>query len=143
MRFRFSIINLLLVTTILALVIVIIRLHGELAQEQSLRVQQLRRGGVLQVGDPNAVHVIQVSTRGELNTHRWRVYVPKGRSVTLNSRLEPMPADKLLEPRLPPNAIVVAERSPSNPVELEPGENVITIHCTSDQNPGLEVDVVG
>src|SRR5438132_12950908 len=69
MRLRFSLLNLLLATTILALVIVIIRLHAELAQEHSLRVQQLQHGGILQVGDLNAVHVVQVSTRGELNQH--------------------------------------------------------------------------
>src|SRR3954465_12756292 len=72
MRLRFSILNLLLVTTILALVIIIVRLNGELSEERSLRLQQLRHGGILQISDPDAIHLVQLSTRGELNTLRWR-----------------------------------------------------------------------
>src|SRR5215218_7421697 len=118
MKPRFSLLNALLLTTIVALVIVVFRLRDEVGAERSLRLQQLQHGGILEVTDLNAVHIVRVWTEGERNTHRWRIYVPMGRSVTLNSRLEPIPANKGSVPRLPTNAPIVGDRSPSNPLKI-------------------------
>jgi hypothetical protein len=147
-RPRVSILNLLLVTTIVALAIVVLRLYGELAVERSRRLQLLQKGGILQVTDPDAVHVVQVSALWEPDTLRWRVYVPDRRSVTLNARLGSVAASKASTPRLPPNAIVVAERAPSNPIELGPGEHVVSLCFGSNRSPDsdfgdLRLDIVG
>jgi hypothetical protein len=141
-RPRVSILNLLLLTTIVALAIVVLRLYGELAAEKSRRLQLLQKGGILQVTDPAAIHVVQVSTLGERNTLRWRIFVPDGRSVTFNTRVGSVAANKALAPRLPPHAIVVAERAPSNPVEIGPGEHVVTVAFDRDAN-ALLFDIVG
>ncbi len=142
MRPRVSILNLLLLMSVVALVIVVFRTHRELRKERSLRIQLLQKGGVLQVTDPNIVHVVQVSSVGERETRRWRVYVPEGRTVTLDARLDAMPMDKPVAPRLPPNAIVVADRAPVNPLTLGPGEHVVTLAC-SNEGPYLRLEVVG
>lgn len=144
MKPRFSILNLLLVTTVFALAIVVLRLSGKLEQEKSLRLQLLQKGGILQVSDVDAAHVVQVTSAGERHTLRWRVYVPPGRSVTLNARLESVAADRPVAPRLPPNAIVVAERSPANAIELGPGEHVVSL-TSSGEGPRhpLKFDAVG
>lgn len=127
MKPRVSILNLLSLMTVVALVLMVIRLRSERDQERWLRMEMLKKGGILQVSDPKAVHVVQVSAPGELFTQRWRVYVPKGRQVQLNARLEPRTADDPPAPRLPPNAIVVAERAASTPISLGPGEHVVSI----------------
>ena len=143
MKPRISILNLLLVTTVVALAIVVLRLGRELEKEKSLRAEMLQKGGILQVADTESVHVVQVSSRGEPGTWRWRVYVPERRAVTLNARVEPVPADKPIAPRLPPNAIVVAERSPANSVNLGPGEHVVSLTSSREESPHLRLDVVG
>jgi hypothetical protein len=141
MKPRVSILNLLLLTTVVALVIVVYRSHRELREEHLLRIQLLQKGGMLQVTDPNLVHVVQVLSDGERRTLRWRVYVPEGRTVTLNTRLDAMPSDKPIAARLPPNAIVVADRAPANPLTLGPGEHVVTLVC-SNEAPYLMMEVV-
>lgn len=142
MRPRVSILNLLLVTTIVALVIVILRLSGELETEKRLRAELLRKGGVLEISDLDAVQLVHVSSVGEPRTLRWRVYVPEGRMVTLNARLESVTAEVASRQRLPPNAIVVADKAPSNPVRLKPGENVLTLDFSPAGGPYLRFDVV-
>jgi len=132
MRPRVSILNLLLVTTIVALAIVVMRVGNELKREKSLRAEMLQRGGILQVADPELVHIVQVTAYGELRTLRWRVYVPDDRTVRLNARVDPVPSGKPVGPRLPSNAIVVAERASANPIELRPGENIVTLECRPD-----------
>jgi hypothetical protein len=131
-RPRFSILNLLLMTTVVALAFGVCQLYVELRTEKALRRELLQKGGILQVFDPDVAHVVQVTTRYERNTRRWRVYVPPGRTATLNARLDPMPADKKPAPRLPPGAIVVAERAPSNPIELDAGEHVVSVYFDID-----------
>jgi hypothetical protein len=144
MRPRFSILNLLLLISVVALVIVVFRTHRELRKERSLRIQLLQKGGVLQVTDPNIVHVVQVSSDGERETFRWRVYVPEGRSVALDARLDAMPSDKPIAARLPPNAIVVADRAPVHPLTLGPGEHVVTLSCSNEgEGRYLRLEVVG
>jgi hypothetical protein len=151
MRPRVSILNLLLLTTIIALVIVIIRLSGELAAEKDRRIQLLQKGGILEIGDANAVHVVQVSSPTEQNTLHWRVYVPAGRTVTLNARTDLVSADRALVPRLPRNAIVVPERAAPHPLLLGPGEHVVSLVSIPDdpimrpvrENYVLKLDVVG
>jgi hypothetical protein len=129
MRPRISILNLLLLTTIVALVVVVARLSRQLADEKTRRLALLQKGGILQVADPNVVHVVQVSAPGELNTLRWRVHVPAGRTVALNATLEPVPRDDPPAPRLPPNAIVVPVRAAPKPIKLGPGEHVVSFTC--------------
>jgi hypothetical protein len=143
MKPRISLLNLLLCITVLSLMMVIVRLYGELSAERALRLEQLRHGGILQVSDLDAVHLVKVSAVGERNTVRWRIYVPKGRTAVLNTRLESMPASKALQPRIPPDAIVVADRSPSNPISLQAGEYVVSAHCADGTKRGLEVTVAG
>jgi hypothetical protein len=121
----------------------VFRLHSELSEERSLRLKQLQHGGILEVTDPSIVHLVKVSTTGELNTQRWRIFVPKGRAATLNTRLELQPKYKLLTARLPRKEIVVSDLSPSNPVAIGAGEFVITVHCTAVPEPGLEVSLAG
>ena len=141
-RPRVSILNLLLITTIVALVIVVMRIYRDLAEERLLRLQLLQKGGVLQVTDLDLVHVVQVDTDGSDGNLSWRVYVPQKRSVTLNGRLDTIPADKEIVPRLPPNAIVVGDRSPSNAVDLAPGEHVVILSWARDRQ-GFTLNVVG
>lgn len=111
-------------------------------------MEMLKKGGILQVSDPSAVHVVQVTAPGEQLTQRWRVYVPKGRKVQLNARLELRPDDQPPTPRLPPNAIVVAERATSKPINLGPGENVVSLNLDPSQSyyyrsKALVINVVG
>jgi hypothetical protein len=86
----------------------------------------------------------------------WRVYVPDGRTVTLNARTDSVSADKTSPPRIPPNAIVAPDREAPNPIHLGPGEHVVTLSSTHDgftirpdpERSGLEIyslrlDVVG
>lgn len=127
MKPRVSVLNLLSLMTVVALVLMVFRLRSERDQEKWLRMEMLKKGGILQVSDPDAVHVVQVSSPGELFTQRWRVYVRKGRQVQLNARFEPRPADDPPAPRLPPNAIVVAVRAASRPISLGPGEHVVSL----------------
>jgi hypothetical protein len=141
-RPRVSILNLLLITTIVALLIVVVRLYQELDHERSLRLQLLQKGGILEVTDLDLVHVVQVDNDGSDGNLSWRVYVPQKRSVTLNGRLDTIPADKEIVPRLPPNAIVVGDRSPSSPVELVPGEHVVILSWAFDSQE-FTLNVVG
>jgi len=142
MKPRVSILNLLFVTTIVALVIVVYRLRSELVHEKELRTELLQKGGILQVSDPSRAHVVQVSTAGEIDTYRWRIYVPPKRTVTLDARLDEVPADAPTKPRLPPNAIVVADRSPVHPRELGPGEHVVTLIYVHGARPLFDISVV-
>jgi hypothetical protein len=141
-RIRVSILNLLLVTTIVALVIVVVRLNGELRDERAERIAMLQKGGILQVSDPDVVHAVQVYNDLYERSLRWRVYVPRGRRVTLSARLEPVPADRPVAPRLPPNASVVADRNPSNPINLPAGEHVISLSWERNA-PHFTLEVVG
>jgi hypothetical protein len=111
----------------------------------------LQKGGILEITDPSVVHVVQVSSPGESHTLRWRVYVPDGRTVALNARADSVPANKSASPRLPPNNIVVADRAAPNPIQLGPGEHVVTLVSELEDRtprPGFEryivrLDVVG
>jgi hypothetical protein len=141
MRPRVSILNLLLVTTIVALGIVVVRLYHELDHERSLRLKMLQKGGILEITDLDLVHVVKVDADSGDGILSWRVYVPNRRSVTLNSRFSTMP-DHEIVPRLPPNAIVVSDRSPSNPVNLGPGEHVVTLSWAHGKL-GFTLDAVG
>jgi hypothetical protein len=141
MKPRVSILNLLLVTTIVALVIVVVRLYNDLAHESSLRLQLLQKGGILEITDLELVHIVKVDTDSSDDTLSWRVYVPNKRSATLSVRLNTMPDDKIA-PRLPPNTIVVADRSPSNPLDLGPGEHVVSLSWAQGK-PRFTLDVVG
>jgi hypothetical protein len=141
MRPRVSILNLLLVTTIVALAIVVLRMRSELRVERALRIEMLKKGGIMQVSDPDLVHVVQVINNWHENVLRWRVFVPRGRNVKLSARLEPVP-DKPVAPRLPPSAIVVADRVPSNAVDLGPGEHVVSLSWERHV-PYFTFDVVG
>jgi hypothetical protein len=53
-----------------------------------------------------------------------------------------VPADKPVVPRLPPSAIVVADRMPSNAVDLGPGEHVVSLYWNRNR-PYFTFDVVG
>jgi hypothetical protein len=138
---RFSILNVLLVTTVVVLVIVVVRLNDELNKERSQRVELLQKGGILQLTDADRIHLVKVSAAGEEGASRWRVYVPEERTLVVDARLDDAPADKPLAARLPPNAIVDADRSPVKPLHLEPGEHVISLSCSRDGST-MRLDVV-
>ncbi len=81
---RISILNALLLMTIVAMAIVIVQLWREVvplrAEVRSLRQQ----AGVLAIDDPSAVQAVGVPTDVE-DIYKWRVYVPNRRDVLLKA----------------------------------------------------------
>jgi hypothetical protein len=81
-RFRFSILNLALLTTIVALSVTVALLYREV---NPLRQEVARlRGevGELHLGDPAMLHAICVETDNELEW-KWRIWIPNGASCRL------------------------------------------------------------
>jgi hypothetical protein len=126
MKFRFSILNLLLLTTVIALSIAVVQISGDLKEERRLRTELLQKGGIFEISDVTKVHVVPVHATNEMQTYRWRVYVPPGRSIILNTSSKPHPNRDILEPRICRKDSVVSDRNPSNPIEIPAGEYVIT-----------------
>lgn len=79
-RFRFSILNMLMLMTIIALAISVVLLWRKVGPLRA-EVRRLRdEVGVLAVDDESKIHIIRVNTRDEL-TWKWRVWVPQGKAL--------------------------------------------------------------
>ncbi len=77
-RLRFSLLNLALLTTVIAMAIVIWRQAAEITGLRKLHSD----AGFLSVTDREKFHAVFVPTYDEL-TWRWRVWLPKGRHYSL------------------------------------------------------------
>lgn len=89
-RPRFSILSALLVLTIAALAVTVWRQNSELSPLQQ-EVRRLRKElGQLTIDDANKIYAIRVPS-SDLDTNRFRVYLPKNRKFILGSRIQTIP----------------------------------------------------
>ncbi len=113
-RPRISILNALLLTTVVAMAIVIVQFWREVGPLRS-EVRQLRDElGVITVSEPSKLHAIQVRTKDEM-IWKWRVWVPEGKKVRL----------KLLWSDVPLNGY--PSRVDVTTDELHPGQQWVTV----------------
>jgi hypothetical protein len=83
--FRFSLLTALLVTTIIAMAIVLAMQWRELGPLRAV-VRRLRdEVGELSVDDPTKIHAIQVRTGDDL-LWKWRIWIPEGETVFAHLR---------------------------------------------------------
>ncbi len=87
---QFSLVNLVLMTTIVALAITVYRLWHEVAPLRA-EVKLLRNEvGELYVEDASKLHAIQVETENQLEW-KWRIWVPEGASYAVRSYGDQVP----------------------------------------------------
>jgi len=136
---RFSILTLLLLTAIVALTITVVQFYRELTPLRA-EVKQLRdETGQLTIEDPTKTHAIRLPTEND-EPRRYRVYLPPGRTYSLNYQVNRIPEQGVGE--FP------------NPHELQPGEYLVGVELTRrvDKETGepissvdvrLDVDATG
>lgn len=121
-RLRFSLQTALLLTTIVALAIVVVMQWRDVVPLRAV-VHRLRdEVGELSVDDPTKLCAIQVDTRDEL-TWKWRVWIPKGRVYRLREHGGEVPKEGF-----PQNGGTVWLR--------KPGENVVVYRIVRDPRDG-------
>lgn len=76
-RFRFSILTILFVTTIVGLSLAYFRSRGELLDAQAKLTEIRRAYDPLEIDDPKKIHVRRLNVPAE-NMWQWRVYLPEG-----------------------------------------------------------------
>jgi hypothetical protein len=76
---QFSIVSLLLTTTIVALSVTVGMLYRELVPMRQELARLRQETGRLDIGDPTRLHAIRVNTDNDLEW-RWRIWVPEGLS---------------------------------------------------------------
>lgn len=114
-RMRFSLLNCLLVMTIVAMAIGLWRLNGELAPLRT-EVKRLREEmGHLVVEDETQLHAIQVSTVDD-DTWRFRVWVPAGKQYWLCFQ----------KAKIPQQGVPVKTTSGGS-LAIDPGEHLIDL----------------
>ncbi len=93
-RFRYSLLSLLLFTTIVALIVSHVRTSMKLsAATAELRMLRLETG-YLAVSDPDKIHAIELPTLEE-KTWKWRIYVPDGKRATVSHAFNKIPKEGL------------------------------------------------
>lgn len=85
-RLRFSLLNLVLVMTVVAMALVIYRQQGKIKG----LTQTVADAGFLSVGDQSQYHAIYVPTYDEL-TWRWRVWLPEGNTYEFSALCNRIP----------------------------------------------------
>jgi hypothetical protein len=89
---QFSLLNLVLMTTIVALGVTVYLLQQRVAPLEA-EVKRLRdEVGELNIQDPSKLHAIQVQTDNQLEW-KWRIYVPEGVSYAVRSYGNQIPED--------------------------------------------------
>lgn len=89
-RTRFSLLTLVLLTTIVALAVTVALLYRELAPLRT-EVRQLRKEtGQLLIDDPSKLHVIGVETYNDW-AWKWRLWVPAGRTIRFGFAAQEIP----------------------------------------------------
>jgi hypothetical protein len=89
-RARFSLLTLLLATTMVALSVTVAMLYRELGPLRA-EVSRLRNEvGELNVEDPARLHAIRVETDNELEW-KWRIWIPEGATYRLRGEGGPVP----------------------------------------------------
>jgi hypothetical protein len=120
-RPRLSLRTALLLTTIVALSILVIRLWQEVGPLRT-EVRRLRDlTGVLSIEDPAKVYAIQVQTLDDL-TWKWRVWVPAGRRIFAKSCWGNVPRDSFPHP--------------DGIIQLREGDNWVTLSARKDPGDG-------
>lgn len=90
LRPRFSILTALLVLTIVALSVTVWRQNSEVSPLRQ-EVRRLRQElGHLTIDDESKIYAIRVAA-ADLDTHRFRVYLPKNRKFVLCERIQTIP----------------------------------------------------
>lgn len=115
-RFRFSLLNLLLLTAILVLSLTVGRLWNEL---RPLRedVKRLRAEvGELDIEDPKLVHAITARTYQQ-RVWRWKIWCPAGKSVVVRMASHDIPADPTAFPK--PDGRLHLNRNNPDAAEVE------------------------
>jgi hypothetical protein len=91
-RLRFSILTLLVATTIIALAVTVVLLYRELVPLRR-EVARLRdEVGELSIEDPSKLHAIRVDPQSELEW-KWRIWIPEGATYQLRNRGGPIPRE--------------------------------------------------
>lgn len=122
-RPRFSLLTMILLTTIVGLTMVIVQLWREVGPLRK-EVRQLRdEVGVITVEDPSRLHAIEVRTKDEM-IWKWRIWVPESSKTVLKFLWGNVPLEDY-----PPVADITSD-------ELRPGEQWITI--TVQKAPGID-----
>jgi hypothetical protein len=89
---RFSLLTLLLITTIVALSVTVVLLYRELVPLRG-EVARLRdEVGELNIEDPARLHAIRADSGSDLEW-KWRIWIPEGAAYKLRDRGGPIPQE--------------------------------------------------
>jgi hypothetical protein len=91
-RLRFSLLTVLLLTTIVALTLTIGILYREVRVLRKETSQWRSEYGVLTVDDPSKVHAIQIRENKDLSW-AWRVFIPAGSKINLDYTMRNIPRE--------------------------------------------------
>lgn len=111
-RPRISILNALLLTTIVAMAIVIVQYWREIGPLRQEVFGLRNEVGRLTFEDRSKIHAIAVRTNESL-TWKWRIWVPQGKRVTMHLQAGDVPRTGVPSPR--------------NTVQLVPGEQSLIL----------------
>jgi hypothetical protein len=121
-RLRFSLLTILLVTTIVGLAVVVVMQWREVIPLRTA-VRKLRdEVGALSIEDPTKIHAIQVRTDEKL-LWKWRVWIPEGEIVDVHMLWGDVPRTGYPKSR--------------TSSRLEPGENWLTLKVVRDSANGI------
>lgn len=129
LRIRFSITNLVLLTTVIALAITVAMLWREVGplRRENKRLNEER--GTLVIADRTKVNAIRVPAQfaGAKGT-TFRVFIPEGRKYLAIVAVNGIPKDGFPEvERRPKGRFVLGQAGKNAFAELAPGENLITV----------------
>ena len=137
-RFRFSVLNLLLVTVILSMGLVIFRQWRDI---EGMR-KQLGASGFLHVDDQRNYYAIAVPTYDKL-TWRWRVWLPPGERYQLAALCNQVPAEGFPDESTGIGVMRFGKNQSTNGLSgFSPGEKIITVAIRKEgQQQRLVFDV--
>lgn len=134
-RIRFSLLNLLLLFSCVALAITSYRLGNEI---RPLRVENKRLNeerGTLVFDDDTKVHAIRVPDRYANNSGTFRVFVPKGKTYVAVVAVNNIPKDGIPEvKRSPPAGMSLGQAGANAFASLPPGEHRISLVLRHPRN---------